>query len=280
MRIRIAAGVLLTATALAQPPARKGADKLSQPFKAQSSSTISYSGGKEEERTLDITNVTYEVHGNPLLVLRTSTHSKWIVGDEGTDSTATVEAWPMGVDLKQKPLYAVTLSGIGARTMEGILLFDRSDGGDSSWWSVYKLSNGQHLFDTYVELLHLTVSRADGTNRYAGLEVPPDDAADARLREPHAVAVLAYASEDKVIREVLITCADKDRAAILRSYADSTRTLALVERPGGRDIRIAFEDNYPSPLRTTVVSIPIVKDDLDVAHAQLPAGMRVAVWKR
>jgi hypothetical protein len=274
---------------LAQPPARKGADTESKPFQAQSTSSISYSGGKEGDRTVEITNVTYDISGDSVpgrprgsrLTLRTTTRSKEIVGDEGIESTVTVEAWPLGVDLRQKPLYALTLPGMGARTLDlGILLVDRSDGGDVSWWSVYKLGTGQHLFDTYVELLRFTVSRADGTNRYAGLEVPPDDATDARLKEPHAVAVLAYASEEKVIREVLISCAGTSRAALLRSYADTTRTLAMVERPTGREIRIAFEDNYPSAPNPTVLSIPIVKDDLDVAHAQLPPGMRVAVWKR
>lgn len=273
----------------AQPPARKGADTASKPFQAQSSSSITYSGGKEGEQNVDITNVSYDVTGDSVpgrprgsrMVLRTTTRSKWIVGDEGIDSKVTVETWPLGIDLKQKPLYTLTVPGRGARTLDlGILLVDRSDDGDVFWWSVYKLGTGQHLFDTYVELLHFTVSRADGTDRYAGLEVPPDDATDARLKEPHAVAVLAYASDEKVMREVLITCADTTRATLLRSYADTTRTLSLVDRPNGREIRIAFEDNYPSPPNPTVLSIPIVKDDLDVAHAQLPAGMRVAVWKR
>jgi hypothetical protein len=287
----LAAGAVLLAipALLAQPPARKGADTRSKPFQAQSSSTISYSGGKEGDQTVEITNVSYDVSGDSVpgrprgthLVLRTTTRSKWIVGDEGSDSTVTVETWPLGVDPKQKPLYTLTLPGIGARALDvGILLVDRSDGGDVSWWSVYKLGTGQHLFDTYVELLRFTVSRADETGRYPGLEVPPDDATDARLKEPHAVAVLAYASGEKVIREVLITCADTTRATLLRSYADTTRTITLVERPGGREIRIAFEDNYPSPPNPTVLSIPIVKDDLDVAHAQLPPGLRVAAWKR
>ena len=94
------------------------------------------------------------------------------------------------------------------------------------------------------------------------------------------VAVLTYASDEKVIREALITCADATRARELRSYADTMRTLTLVERPAGRELRIAFEDSYPSPPRTTVVTIPIVKDDLDIAHADLAPGLHAAVWRR
>jgi hypothetical protein len=281
--------ILLAAPLLFAQPARKNADALPKPFQAQSFSSISYSGGNEGEQTVEITNVAYDVSGDSVpgrprgsrLVLRTSVHSKQVVGDEGIESTVTLEAWPLGIDLKQKPLYALTVPGTGARTLDvGIWLVDRSLDGDATWYSVYKLGNGQHLFDTYVDLLRFTVSRADGTSRYAGLEVPPDDATDSRLKEPHSVAVLIYASDEKVIREVLITCTDTNRAALLRSYADSTRTLTLVERPGSRDLRITFDDNYPSPPRTTLVSIPIVKDDLDVAHAQLPPGLRAVVWKR
>jgi len=291
MTRRLAAGAVLLAVPvlLAQPPGTKNADVEAKPFRDQSAASISYSGGKEGERIVEITNVSYEVTGDSVpgrpsgsrLALRTTTRSKWSVGDEGTDATVTVEAWPLGVGLQQKPLYALNLPGIGARIVDlGILLVDRSLDGDTFWWSVHKLGTGEHLFDTYVDLLRFTISRADGTGRYAGLEVPADDAADGRLREPHAVAVLAYASDEKVIREVLITCADTNRAALLRSYADTTRTLQLVERPAGREIRITFEDNYPSPPHTTVVSIPIAKDDLDVAHAQLPPGLRAAAWHR
>lgn len=283
------AALLAVPALLAQLPAGKNAVALTKPFRDQASSSISYTGGKDGEQTVDIVNVAYDVTGDSVpgrpagshLVLRTSTHSKQIVGDEGIESTVTLEAWPLGQDLKQKPLYALTMPGIEARTLDAALwLVDRSLDGDVSWWSVYRLGTGQHLFDTYVDLLRFTVSRADGSGRYAGLEVPPDDAADARLKEPHVVGVLTYASAEKVIREALITCADTTRARLLRSYADTTRTLTLVERPAGREIRIAFEDNYPSPPRTTVASIPIANDDLDIAHAQLAPGLRAVAWRR
>jgi hypothetical protein len=292
MRRRIlAAGAFLLAVPalLAQTPARKNADALTQAFRAQSSSSISYSGGKDGEQAVEITNVAYELSGDSVpgrpassrLVLRTSIHSKQIVGDKGFDSTVVIEAWLLGTDLKQKPLYALTIPGAGAQLLDyGLWQVDRSLDPDVSWWSVYKLGTGERLFDTYVEPLRFTVSRADGSSRYAGLEAPPDDAEDARLKEPHVVAVLTYASAEKVIREALITCADTTRAQSLRSYADTMRTIALVEHPAGREIRITFEDAYLSPPHATIVSIPIARDDLDVAHAQLPSGLHAAVWRR
>jgi hypothetical protein len=282
--------ILLAVPALlAQTPAPKNADALTRAFRDQSSSSISYSGGKDGEQAVEITNVTYDLTGDSVpgrptgsrLVLRTSTHSKQIVGDKGLDSTVVLEAWPLGADLKQKPLYALTIPGVGAQLLDyGLWQVDRSLDPDVSWWSVYTLGTGRHLFDSYVEPLRFTVSRADGSGRYAGLEVPPGDAEDARLKEPQVVAVLTYASAEKVIREALITCVDTARARSLRSYADTMRTIALVKRPAGREIRITFEDAYPSPPRTTIVSIPISKDDLDIAHTRLPAGLHAALWRR
>jgi len=73
---------------------------------------------------------------------------------------------------------------------------------------------------------------------------------------------------------------DVKKAQLLRSYADTERTVTLLESAAGRQIRIAFEDAYPSPPRTTVVSIPIAKDDLDVTRAQLPLGLKAAIFKR
>jgi hypothetical protein len=289
-RLLAAGTLLLTAAALtAQAPARKGADPQTKPFQSQASSSITYTGGKDGDQNVEITNYAFDITGDSVpgrprgsrLTLRTTTHSKQTVGDKGLESTVTMEAWPLGVDLKQKPLYTVSAPGIDARSIDGSLwLVDRSLDGDITWWSLYKLGSAQHLLDTYVELVRFTVSRADGTERYAGLEVPPDDASDARLKDPHVVAVVTLASSDKVMREALITCTDTSRAQLLRSYADMMFSMKLVEGPTGRQLRIAFEDGYPSPPRTTIVSIPIVKDDLDIAHAQLPAGLHAVAWKR
>jgi len=265
------------------------APDLTKPFRSQTASSITYSGGRDGDQSVEITNVAYDITGDSVpgrprgsrLALRTTTHSKQIVGDKGIESTVTMEAWPLGVDLMAKPLYGVNVPGIDARTQDGNLwVVDRSLDGDTSWWSIYKIGSGEHLFDTYVNLLRFTVSRADGTERYAGLDVPPDNEKDARLKDPHVVAVLTLSSAERVMREVLITSADVKKAELLRSYADTERTMTLLESAAGRQIRIAFDDAYPSPPRTTVVSIPMVKDDLDVTRAQLPLGLKAAVFKR
>jgi hypothetical protein len=91
------------------------------------------------------------------------------------------------------------------------------------------------------------------------------------------VAVLSYASDEKLIREALITCDDVKQAALLRSFADETRTLA---DNGGKSLRLTFTQNYPSPPAPVTVTIPIAGDDLDLAHATLPPKVHVAAWKR
>jgi hypothetical protein len=94
------------------------------------------------------------------------------------------------------------------------------------------------------------------------------------------------------LREALVTCDDPNQAAQMRSYADENRSLAEVEsapartaagaRPGEpvRTLRLVFSDSFPSPLNTKEVVIPLQGDDLDLAHAQLPAKVHIAVWKR
>lgn len=243
---------------------------------AQPNSSYKYTV-KDGEKTVEITNVNYEVTASDLLLLRTTTHSTHVIGDIGMAASTTVEAWKVGVDLKQKPLYAVTVEGAESRIVEGELFVISRGLEEVEWWSVYNLDTGVHMFDTYVPLVRFSHGRESVTNRYVGLEVPPDDAKDVRLKEPHVVAVISYASEDKVIRELLITCDDPKQAQLLRSYADETRTVTEsgVKSPS---LRVSFSQNLPPA--TIAVVIPIAGDDLDIAHAQLPPHMHLTAWKR
>ena len=116
-----------------------------------------------------------------------------------------------------------------------------------------------------------------------GFEVPPDDAANPKLREPHVVGVLAYASGEKVIRRLLLTCSDATRAAELRSFADTMRALSLEEKEDAatapaQTLHLRWSAYFPSPPNPVTASIPIAADDLDVAHAKLPACMKLQRW--
>ncbi len=288
---------------LAIVAASLGPALLAQPakvFQAQSSSTISASKAADGSQLIEVRNVTYElatnVPGRPpaeFLVLRKTTHSKETVGDIGVDATVTLEAWRFGDDLHQKPIYTISATGTDGHSMDNAIFIVSRGTEEVDWWSVYKLGNGQHLFDTYVPLVSFSISKEFLTTRYVGFEAPPDDTRDARLKQANVVGVVTYASQDRVIREALLTCDDTERAAQLRSYADETRTVSMVEgpstapaarkgRPGepSRTLKLSFSESYPSSPNTVEVMIPVQHDDLDLAHAQLPRGIRVSAWQR
>jgi hypothetical protein len=74
-----------------------------------------------------------------------------------------------------------------------------------------------------VPLVQFSIARGIQTLRYVLLEVPPDDTSDARLKDPHVVAVLTYAAAERVIREALTSSDDPKQAIRLRFYANARR---------------------------------------------------------
>jgi hypothetical protein len=278
-RLGVLFAALPTALCAQQPPPVAPA----KPLGVQSYSTYSQTE-KSGQTTVEIRNVTYHVSGAGVpgrpsgerLLLRKSTRERQVLDEIGGLATVTLEAWPLGVDPRQKPLYSATITGDDAQIVENALWVVSRGIEDLHWWSVLKLATAQRLFDTYVPLVNFSISRETVTERYVGLEVPPDDARDARLRDPHVVAVLEYASEDQVIGEALITCDDPQRARLLRSYEDGSRVLAGTPQA----LTISFSQNYPSPPDTVTVTVPILNDDLAPARAQLPSGLHIAAWKR
>lgn len=194
------------------------------------------------------------------------------------EASTTVEAWPLGVDPKQKPLYTLKVAGVDARTVDNALLVVLRGLEGSQWWSAYRLRSGERLLDTYVPLVSFSIRRDIQLMRYAGYKNPGDDTSDARLKDAHVVGVFTYASAERVIREALITSDDAKRAQMLRSFADASRTLSVAG--SGRLLQVSISRNYPAAPETVTLSIPIAKDDLDLSHAQMGAGLHVAVFKR
>jgi hypothetical protein len=249
------------------------------PLHAESLSTVDYTTAADGSETVEIRNIAHEVTSTQVpgrppgerLLLRTTTRSKQVLGDIGLEATVMLEAWRLGEDLQQKPLYTLTVAGGEGRTVDNALFVVSRGLEETEWWSVYKLGSGQHLFDTYVPLLSFSISRQTVTTRYVGLDVPGDDTTDARLKKPNVVAVLIYASEDRVVREALLTCDDPKQAQLLRSYADTTRTVSFIEGA----LKLSFTRNYPSPPNPVGLRIPILHDDPDLVHAQLPPHMHL-----
>jgi hypothetical protein len=280
-----------------EPPAQK---VMSRPVRAQSLSSVSSILAADGSQLLEIRNVSYEVTGSDVLglprgerlLLRKTTHSKETMGDIGVDATILLEAWRFGEDPGQKPRYTISASGTDGHTMDNAIFIASRGLEEVDWWSVYRLGTGQHLFDTYVPLVSFSISKQFLTIRYIGLDVPSDEVSDTRLKQPNVVAVLTYASAERVLGEALLTCDDREQAALLRSYADTTRSLSMVEgesiaatgksRPQEplRTLKLSFSQNYPSPSNTKQVLISVQGDHLDLAHAQLPAQMHVSAWRR
>ena len=296
-------GFMLANPLWAQPPKIQPGQlppKPPPPIQSQASSSITATKSPDGSEVVEIRNVTYEVTGTAVpgrpgeerLLLRKTTHSKETLGDIGSESTITLEAWRFGDDPRQRPLYSINISGSDGHTMDNAIFVASRGLEEVDWLSIYKLGTGQHLFDTYVPLVSFSISKEFLTTRYVGLEVPPDDTKDSRLKQPNVVAVLSYASEDRVLREALITCDDPKQAAQMRSYADESRSVSEEEtvparftpgsKPGepSRRLRVLFSDNYPSPPGTKEAMVPIEGDDLDLVHAQLPAKVHIAAWKR
>ncbi|HXM43529.1 MAG TPA: hypothetical protein VN924_19995 [Bryobacteraceae bacterium] len=252
------------------------------PIRAESRSTVDYSAAADGSETVEIRNSSYEVTGTQVpgrppgerLLLRKTVHSKQALGDIGMEATVTLEAWRLGVDPQQKPLYNVTVAGADAQIVDNALWVVSRGLEETEWWSIYKLGSGQHLFDTYVPLLSFSISRETVTTRYVGLEVPPDDTKDARLKRPNVVGVLTYAAEDRIVSQAFLTCDDPKPARLLRSYADTTRTVSFAEGA----LKLTFSQNYPSPANTVELRIPLHRDDLDLAHAQLPPRMHLRTY--
>jgi hypothetical protein len=291
MQSNTSALALLLAAGLASAQPQK---KAAPPWHVESASTVNFTTLADGEETVEIRNVSYEdtgdvagtlVPGQPLfarLLLRKTTHSKEVLGDIGEEATVTLEAWRLGEDPRQKPLYTLTVPGGEGHPIDNALFLVSRGLEETQWWSAYRLGSGQHLFDTYVPLLSFSISRESMTTRYVGLEAPPDDTKDARLKQPNVVAVLTYASAERVIREALLTCDDPKTAVLLRSYADTTRTVSLVEdaEQPSHTLKLHFAQGYPDPPNPVEVRIPVRNDDLDLAHAQLPAHMHASIWRR
>ncbi len=247
------------------------------PIHSESVSTVDFRSAADGSETVEIRNVSHDITGTGVpgrpsgerLLLRKTARSMQVLGDIGMQATVTLEAWRLGEDLGQKPLYTLTVAGDDGRVVDNALFVVSRGLEETEWWSVYKLGSGQHLFDTYVPLAGFSISRETVTTRYIGLEVPDDaanDTQDARLKQPNVASRLIYAAEDRIIREVLVTCDDPKQAQLMRSFADTTRTVSWVAGV----LKLSFRQNYPSPPNTVEVRIPLRRDDLDLVHAQLP----------
>jgi hypothetical protein len=221
---------------------------LGLPMWAQGGSSLTVTG-KQGEEAVVIRNVTYELAGKT--VLRKSEQTKQVIGDKGMEASTVVEAWPFGVDRKEKPKYTVKVAGVDARSLDNELLIVTRGLDDVQWWSLYRLSNGQPLFNTYVRPV-----RIPDSSLYAGWDIPEDG--DPRLKNQRLVGVVVIAGAEGPVRRVELHTTDPKRAMMLRSMADvqpsleynaAKKMLVLTIRNAEPDARVEIPLTGPAVIR-------------------------------
>jgi len=164
--------MLLCAPAAFAQPAVRAAGK--PPIQASSTSQFEYHVDKDQAEVVAINNVEYELTGNgipgrkldEILVLRKTVRIDRVVTDIGQEAKTTVEAWPLGVNLKQAPLYTTTADGLEPRVVNSDLVSILRGVEEVPWWSLYQLGTGKRLFDTYAPLVQFSISRDIQKLRY------------------------------------------------------------------------------------------------------------------
>ena len=215
---------------------------------AQSASSLTVTG-KQGEEAVAIRNVSYELAAKT--VLRKTEQTRQVLGDKGMEASTLIEAWPLGVDRKEKPKYTIKVEGVDARSLNYDLLIVTRGLEDTQWWSLYRLADGKPLFNTFVRPIHIP-----DTMIYAGYDVPADG--DPRLKNPKLIGVIHLAGAEGTPRRIEIHANDAKRALVLRSFADVTpslefnytkKVLVLTIRDAQPDARIEIPLNAPAVIR-------------------------------
>ena len=164
-------------------------------FKSQSPASVVYGVNKDGQQTVEITNVAYEVTGpsDKRLLLRTTTRTKQVMDEIGMEASTTAEAWPLGVDPKQKPLYTLKADGRGCQDRGRRAVGDLARPGRHPVVVGLQAGDGRAAVRYLRAAARIFDPPGHPDHALRGLRSSEDDAADARLKEPHVVGVLTYA---------------------------------------------------------------------------------------
>jgi hypothetical protein len=212
--------------------------------------------------TSRLTNTTYNILTVPMVgeprPRRLLVRQRTVVGEDG-EGLARLDAWPMGspAELRKEPLY--TIRALAASAVIG---------DDSLFWTeragrrtAYSLADGNRLFDADLPLVQFTFEPE--ARRLAALSVA-DDEFSAR----GGVAVITYAAPGRILRRVVLVATDPMRGNMMRATLSSTRLVSFTDDAlGGRVIEL--------PLAAGSVRVPVGLNDLDLARAVLPPGLKL-----
>jgi hypothetical protein len=168
-----------------------------------------------------------------------------------------VDAWLLesAADLKKTPIYSMLANGTALSLGDDGLMWVERAGRRSA----YGLADGLWLFDSDSPVV--TLSPDGESRRLAAVSAAEDD------MPTRSVAVIAYATQTKVLRRVLLVADDPFRARALRAATTGMR-LVLRQDDGGRRV-------LELPLAAGVVRLPVKADDIDLAAATVPSGLRL-----
>jgi len=267
-----------------------------KPGSVEATSSIRYFT-QDQQQGVETINRAYELtddHApgrageNGRIVLKSELRTKKLIGDEGVEAHITIEARLIGQDPDTKPLYTIAVEGSSFQHLDNLLIVERGTGGDAVWQSVYRTGTGRHLFDVSGAFVPFRI-RENASRwgpRIAGLYLIPDDEADAELKRPEIVGLLGYAAseaEPGTLRRLLLTCDDPKRAVSLRAFWTGEEEWNIAVEPS-----FGTASAIPGTATLTLtlfgeakarITIPIAKDDFDLEHAELPAGLHLARWK-
>lgn len=192
------------------------------------------------------------------LLLRLEVTDSDVFAAGRAEGRVRLDAWPLegADDLKKPALYTIVAPGRAAAVEEdGTLVVERG-----TRRSIYALGSGSWLYDA--ESAVSSFSLEGERRRVVAVSSAEDD------MPAGAVAVLTYATNQTVLKRVLLTASDPTRARLLRNSVGLSRAVARFEDATRRTLDL--------PLPAGTVRIPMNGDDLDLARAQMPAGLALA----
>ncbi|CAA7626972.1 hypothetical protein [Magnetospirillum sp. UT-4] len=218
------------------------------------------SGGGLDGRMVNVGfhTVMVPVAGDPRprrLLLRLEVVDSDVFATGPAEGRVRLDAWPLDgpEQIRSAALYTVIAPGRAASIEgDGTLVVERG-----TRRSVYALSSGEWLYDADVPATSFTLEGE--RRRVVAISGAEDD------MPPGSIAVLTYATNQTALKRVMLTADDATRARLLRSSVAMTRPVPRMEDASRRTIDLN--------LAAGTVRIPIDGDSLDLARAQLPAGL-------
>lgn len=228
-------------------------------------------GVREKDGRMDgrLVNVSFQtmhvaMPGDPRprrLLLRLELTNADVFSSRLGEGRVRLDAWPLdGVeDVKRPALYTVVAPGRAASLADDATLVVEHGGRRS----VYALASGQWLYDW--EAPPASYAAEGERRRTVALAAVEED------MPPRSIAVLTLATAQAVLKRVMITADDPTRARLLRSSVGMIRPVPRFEDATRRTIDLS--------LPAGLMRIPVVGDDLDIANAQIPQGLRLVELK-